>query len=319
MSVRLTLAAEAGAIVSGTSVLLVGPPSDVDLALFGDRDVTVVQDRMPAAADWDARGVTVVRSVPEARFDMAVVFVPRAKAEARDRVARACAVSDHVLVDGLKTDGIEPLLKDARKKAPVSGPINKAHGKLFWMTGASFPDWQAQTGLIDDRWQVAPGVFSADGVDPGSELLAALLPDTLSGRVADLGAGWGYLSALALERCAKITHLDMIEAHGAALDCAQANVTDPRAQAHWADATTWGKPGNYDAIIMNPPFHSGRNADLGLGHAFVASAARLLRKGGHLWMVANRHLAYEQVLRSHFASGDTFSGDTKFKVFEARK
>lgn len=319
MSLRLTLAAQAGAFVPGGSVLLIGPTPDVDVSMFGDAAITVVQDRMPDAATWSARGVTVVSAVPDAQFDVAVVWVPRAKAEARDRVARACGASALVLIDGQKTDGIESLLKEIRKHHAVSGPISKAHGKLFWVAGASFPDWCAQSGLIEDRWHVAPGVFSADGIDPGTELLASVLPEGLRGRVADLGAGWGYLAAIALERCPKVTKLDLVEAHGAALDCAKQNIDDPRAAFHWSDATTWGETGKYDAVIMNPPFHSGRSTDLGLGHAFVASAARLLRRGGSLWMVANRHLAYEQELRTHFAKGDTFSDNTKFKVFEARK
>ncbi len=319
MSVRLTLAAEAGAFVPDGTVVLIGAPADLDLSLFGDADITVVQDRMPEAGVWQTRDVTVVRALPTAQYDLAIVWVPRAKAEAHDRIAQACAVADRVVIDGQKTDGIESLLKDMRRQVEVSGPISKSHGKLFWVTDAKFPDWHAKPAQIDGRWHVVPGVFSADGVDPGSALLASAFPDTLRGRVADLGAGWGYLSAVTLERCPKITQLDLVESHGAALDCAATNVADPRAQFHWADATTWGDAGTYDAVIMNPPFHSGRSTALDLGHAFVASAARLLRKKGVLWMVANRHLAYEQELRTHFRTGDTFTGDTKFKIFEARK
>ncbi|NET52538.1 MAG: methyltransferase, partial [Merismopedia sp. SIO2A8] len=42
--------------------------------------------------------------------------------------------------------------------------------------------------------------FSADGIDPASSILAAALPEDLGRQVADLGAGWGFLSAHVLTR-----------------------------------------------------------------------------------------------------------------------
>ena len=67
-----------------------------------------------------------------------------------------------------------------------------------------------------------PGVFSADGIDPASALLLATLPAKLGPRVADLGAGWGYLSA-GLLKDERITSLHLIEADHTALACARVN------------------------------------------------------------------------------------------------
>jgi 16S rRNA (guanine1207-N2)-methyltransferase len=49
---------------------------------------------------------------------------------------------------------------------------------------------------------------------------------------------------------------------------------------------------------MNPPFHSGQATDVDLGRAFLATAAASLRRGGKLFLVANRQLPYEAVLDS---------------------
>ena len=51
---------------------------------------------------------------------------------------------------------------------------------------------------------------------------------------------------------------------------------------------------------MNPPFHTGRSADPGLGQAFIRAAAGMLSLSGTLWMVANRHLPYDEILRACF-------------------
>ncbi len=53
------------------------------------------------------------------------------------------------------------------------------------------------------------------------------LPAQLPARMADLGAGWGYLSRAVLDRPG-VTSLDVIEAEALALDCAKANLPDPR-------------------------------------------------------------------------------------------
>lgn len=322
MSARLSLAAASGVLPTSSDaiVLLIGAPSDLDISAFGAANITVLQEIMPAAAAWERRGATVLTTLPKTQFDAVYVTVPRAKEAARARISAAMACSRGVvLVDGQKTDGIDSILKDMRKRAPVDGPIAKAHGKLFWCTASdSFADWAAKPKLVDGRWHTAPGVFSADDVDAGSALLAAHLPDNLKGEVADLGAGWGYLSAHILGKCAHINHLHLIEAQHSAVECAQRNVADPRARFHWADATVWTPPAKLDAVVMNPPFHTGRAAEPDLGRAFISAAAQILKAGGELWMVANRHLPYERTLQENFAEWAEISGTSKFKLFHAK-
>ncbi len=224
-------------------------------------------------------------------------------------------------MDGAKTDGVESLLKDCKKIFSPLDTLSKAHGKLFWFTRpAIIPDaaaaWMTPaTGPTG--WHTAPGVFSADAVDRGSALLINTLPP-LSGRVADLGAGWGYLSAEALQRMPAIDRIDLIEAEWAALDAARANVTDPRAHFFWADALNF-EGGDYDAILMNPPFHPSRKADPGLGQAFVRAAARRLKRDASLTLVANQHLPYEAVLSDCFAELSTRATRDGFKILHARK
>lgn len=260
--------------------------------------------------------------VPEGRFGAALVCVPRARALALDLIAQAAAVTDGpVIVDGTKTDGVESMLKACRERVPVSGPINKAHGKLFWFDAASgsLADWR-----LEDRQQIeggfvtAPGVFSADGIDPASRVLADHLPAELGSHVIDLGAGWGYLSSRALER-ASIAHIDLVEADHAALECARINLPDERAHPHWQDALRWRPADRADCVIMNPPFHIGRAADPGLGRAFIQAAADMLKPTGQLWMAANRHLPYEQTLAGAFAEVTEAGGDTRFKILHARR
>lgn len=320
MSPRVSLALEAGSLtLPDAPILVMHPRADADLSALPQDRVTIVQPFFPDHAVWSARGYRCAPGLA-GRFGAAIVFLPRAKAQARAMLADAAAAVDGlVIVDGAKTDGVDSILKDLRKRAEVSAPISKAHGKIFWFVPPpeGFADWVAPPTQVDG-FQTAPGVFSADGIDPASALLAGVLPAKLGRRVADLGAGWGYLSAQVLTR-ASVERLHVVEADHVALDCARANIPDPRAEFHWADATTWRPDEPVDAVVMNPPFHTNRAADAGLGQAFIAAAAQMLTPSGTLWMVANRHLPYETALRELFREGDELAGDGRFKLFRASR
>jgi 16S rRNA (guanine1207-N2)-methyltransferase len=162
-----------------------------------------------------------------------------------------------------------------------------------------------------------PGLFSWDRIDPGSRQLAEAL-GSLGGRGADLGSGTGYLARAVLAQV-KVERLDLIDLDRRAVAAARRNVEDPRAHFHWADARTEPPLADLDFVVANPPFHDGGAEDRALGQAFVRRAHTALRKGGRLWMVANRHLPYEGVLTPMFAQVELRSGQGAFKVYEARK
>lgn len=160
-----------------------------------------------------------------------------------------------------------------------------------------------------------PGVFSWDRIDPGSALLAESLP-ALSGKGADLGCGYGYLTAVALQS-AKVEALHLIDIDRRAVDCARRNIDDPRAAFHWADALAAPDLSFLDFIVSNPPFHAAGMEDKALGQRLIRRAAAILRKGGTFYAVANRHLPYEKVLAETFARVTLLSESGGYKVFEA--
>ena len=170
--------------------------------------------------------------------------------------------------------------------------------------------------LEGELW-TQPGVFSWDRLDPGSRLLLSVLP-TQKGKGADLGAGVGVLSR-AILASPSVTRLDLVELDRRAVEAARRNVDDPRAHFHWADARTAPDLEGLDFVVMNPPFHDGGTEDRALGLAFIRRAWQVLRKGGVLWVVANRHLPYEALLAELFGRPDLKADAGGFKVYEARK
>ncbi len=318
---ELALSSEGLVLPEDGQIAVFHPSTGLDLGELPKERCHIIHDFKPFHDDWVSRGFSVGQTA-DAPYAMVIVCLPRSKQQARAMIAQACAASQGtVVIDGQKTDGADSILKEMRRRVTVQGPISKSHGKLFWIDPAAtdfFTDWEAGPALTDGGFWTAPGVFSADGVDLASALLIEALPEKLGGHVADLGAGWGFLSAHVLTRDT-VEAVHLVEAGHMALECARHNVTDPRAKFYWDDVTTWSPPHRLDTIVMNPPFHTGRAAEPQIGQAFVAAAARHLSGNGHLWMVANRHLPYEAELKTRFNDVTEEGGDARFKIFHASK
>jgi len=336
-ALRLALAMTSGLDLPAGPIGLLHPAEgELPPDLPHDR-LLAISPLVQVHAAMAAQGIAVTADDPApGSLAAALICLPRGRAEAADLIARATRMTaGPVIVDGQKADGIEAMLKALRGRVALSEAISKGHGKIAWFPGAApagtLDDWLAGpariTGPDGDIWQTRPGVFSADGVDPASALLAAALPSDVRGVAVDLGAGWGYLSARLLARAPGLTALHLVEADARALASARVNVTDPRAQFHWADATRLAQGPQpsplagirANLVVMNPPFHQGRAGRPDLGAGFIAAAARLLGPAGTLWMVANRHLPYEAALAAAFREVEDIAGSPGFKLIRATR
>jgi 16S rRNA (guanine1207-N2)-methyltransferase len=320
-SARLDLALHSGAFALPATgrIAVWRPVMGDDLGALARDRVTMLTGFKPDHDHFAGLGFAVTPSPP---YAAGMVCLPRAKALTHALVWQAMtqvSPGGPVLLDGQKTDGIDSLIKDLRAAGVTLGePQSKAHGKFVTLAaGQALPgDWVGAPHAVEDGFWTAPGVFSAEGADAGSVLLAAHLPEVLPSRVADLGAGWGYLTrAILAKKGVKV--LDAVEAEAAALDCARRAVDDPRVSWHWADARTFRPVSLWGAVVMNPPFHTGRAAEPDLGLAFIAAAHRGLAPDGQLWMVANRQLPYEKALASLFRKVQTLAQGPVHKVIHA--
>ncbi|TPI14916.1 class I SAM-dependent methyltransferase [Mesorhizobium sp. B4-1-3] len=288
----------------------------------------LVQGFRPYFRALQASGYTVTPRVEGSGFDMALVLAGRHRGQNERRIAEAIervAPGGLVVIAGGKDDGIDSLRKRIDMLSPLEGHLPKHHGVAFWFRRTGTEAAAALRAgnrdlVIEGGFKTAPGMFSFDRIDAGSKLLAANLPGDLKGNVADFCAGWGYLAAEVLQRSQGLTTLDLYEADFEALEAARLNVhgvIEPR--FFWIDLLTEGVERRYDAVVMNPPFHSGRAAEPGIGAGIIRAASKALKPGGRLFMVANRQLPYEQILDAAFASHVEIAHDNMFKVFSARR
>ncbi len=209
--------------------------------------------------------------------------------------------------------------------------LSKHHARVFWgrrssanTTNATVDEWLGLGGLQVCKvsgLMSQPGIFGWDKVDTGSELLARHLPTSLYGTGADLGAGYGFLSSHILRTNPNIQEFHLYENEFLGIEACKINTTtDHKAKLEycWQDISRGIPKLRYDWIVTNPPFHSGKNSDFGVGRRFVQVAAESLKKGGELYMVSNLHLPYEAILRELFSEEKNLVRERGFKVLHAR-
>lgn len=321
---------ETGALdapAAGSHALFLGAEPGFRLPEGFEAELHCVQGFRPHFRALQSAGRNVAPRAEGDGYAMALVLAGRHRgqnevwiAEALERVAPGGAI----LVAGGKEDGIASLRKRIDGLVPLVDALPKYHGIAFWLRRPEGTEAAAKlrTGnppaLVENRFHTAPGMFSFDRIDAGSRLLAENLPDGISGHVADFCAGWGFLAAGISDRFPDIKSLDLYEADFEALEAARRNV--PQASGFlWQDLIGEPVERRYDWVVMNPPFHQGRAAEPEIGRRLIEAAAKALKPGGRLVMVANRQLPYEAILSGAFAASQETARDNRFKVLLARK
>ena len=272
-------------------------------------------------------GSTPLEDVAPGSAEAVMVYAPPGVLERRHALAlalRALKVGGRLDVMAPKDKGGSRLRKELEAFGAEVAETAKAHHRRCVVVRP-----EALTGIEEaiaagaprlvpglEAWS-QPGVFAWDRIDPGSALLAEAMP-ALKGAGADLGCGYGALATVAL-RSPGVTGVRLVDLDRRAVAAARRNVEDGRASFEWADVRTLEEAGDLDFVVSNPPFHDGGAEDKRLGQAFIRKAAGLLKKGGVLWLVANRHLPYEAELDAAFKRVRMAADQGGYKVFEAVK
>ncbi|MBL1407043.1 MAG: methyltransferase [Hyphomicrobiales bacterium] len=261
------------------------------------------------------------------QYSNAIVIAGRVRKVNEINICRAWNATTEggtLTVVGDKNTGIQPLRKWVGQRTEITESFSKYHGLVF-TSQKSGDEWPVENGDIEfDDYKTTKGMFSADGPDKGSKVLIDYFDNRLRGKVADFGAGWGFLSNEALKVAPRIESVDLYEADYLSLESAKQNVrTQTPTSFNWTDLTAEFKKKPYDWVLMNPPFHaglsSGRAAEPNLGKRFIEVASTTLISGGRLLIVANRTLPYEEILNHAFKRSTLLADKNGFKVYEAVK
>ena len=136
------------------------------------------------------------------------------------------------------------------------------------------------------------GVFSKNELDPGSRLLIESM-GALSGRVLDLGCGWGPVGTF-LSLANPQAQLVMSDVNARALDLARRNLKNNGTAAEVVESDGFESiEGTFDHVVTNPPIRAGKALIYGL----FDTAHERLRPGGALTIVIRKQQGAPSALK----------------------
>ncbi|MDQ0389330.1 16S rRNA (guanine1207-N2)-methyltransferase [Streptomyces sp. DSM 42143] len=333
--------------LSGTVVVVGDRWGALVTALAAHRPVQITDShlaREATRANLERAGVEpgsvrllTTQDPPPERIDVLLVRVPKSLALLEDQLLRlAPALHEGTVVVGtgmVKEIHTSTLRLFERIVGPTRTSLAVKKARLIF----SAPDlslkrpanpWPLRYRLPDDVGPVSgrtvvnhAGVFCADRLDIGTRFFLGHLPDGGGfRRVVDLGCGNGVVgTAVALaDPDAEVLFTDeSFQAVASAEATYEASGAAGRAEFRVADGLAGVPDGSVDLVLNNPPFHSHQATTDATARRMFGGARRVLRPGGELWVVGNRHLGYHVALRRLFGNSELVASDPKFVVLRA--
>lgn len=314
------------------SLLLTGLPAD---DLLG---------KLPNAQGWSwhagERGALEARfperthfgvHAPDTSFEAAVLFLPKAR-DLTDYLLNALASrldGRELFLVGEKRAGIEAA---ARQLSPFgrARKLDSARHCQLWQVTVQTPPQAVTLESLAKHFEVPtadaplkvislPGVFSHGRLDRGSALLLENLDRLPGGHVLDFGCGAGVLGAAVKRRYpdSRVTLLD-VDAFATASSQLTLAANGLEAEVVTGDGID-AAPEHLDAILTNPPFHTGVHTDYAASENLLRKARNHLKKGGELRLVANSFLRYQPIIEQHLGPCATMAEGQGFRIYRAKK
>ncbi len=168
-------------------------------------------------------------------------------------------------------------------------------------------------------WITTDGVFSADGLDPATELLLETVTLPHRGRILDFGCGAGVIGLWCAARMPDVT-VTMVDSDVASVRCAEEGArlnALGNARALLSDGALLASEERFDVVITNPPVHRGRKCDPTLVEGFARAAARAIGRKGRLWLVTAPTVPIRRALEELFTDVRIAAENGSFRVWDA--
>ena len=137
------------------------------------------------------------------------------------------------------------------------------------------------------------GVFAKRGLDFGSRILIeALLKENVSGKVLDLGCGYGPIG-IVLSKHFDLS-VDMSDVNKEALSLTRSNIKRNNVVGKTINSKAYEKiTKKYNYIITNPPIRAGKKAV----YEIIFGAKNNLTKDGELWIVIRKEQGAKSLIK----------------------
>ena len=137
------------------------------------------------------------------------------------------------------------------------------------------------------------GVFSKGEIDRGSLTLLKAIPKDLSGRILDLGCGWGLIGTV-IGKTRRDVRVVLCDVNERAVELSRRNLKENGVDGEviLSDGFT-SLDGTFDAVVTNPPIRAGKSVI----YRLFKEAADRLSPEGRMYLVIRRQQGAESALK----------------------
>jgi len=282
-----------------------------------------------------AHSVRLINSLEtlEGPFDLVLIKAPKTLALLEDELIRLhphLTPSTQVILAGMIKTLPSSIWKTLeRLVGPTSTALARKKARLIFAT----PD--AQLVIPANPYPVSyrleetdylitnhANIFSRDSLDIGTRFFLQHLPEGLGiCDVIDLGCGNGLLGLMSA-KLNPLATVHFIDESFMAIASAKENFDralgqERKATYHVADCLMNFEPDSADLILCNPPFHQHNTIGNQIAINMFKQSRKVLRKGGALWVIGNRHLDYHLDLDRLFNNHALVAANAKFVILKA--
>ncbi len=207
----------------------------------------------------------------------------------------------------------------------------KKHRLIFSQANSSTPiEHREYTGWNVPEHDIyldnLPNVYSGESLDIGARFMLEHLPvETKIKHVIDLGCGNGVL-AIKMARLNPGIKLTCVDESFMAIASAKRNLAQNLTEEHDIDLIANNclddvNIKNVDVILCNPPFHQQQTITDHIAWQMFCDAKQILKPGGQLLVIGNRHLGYDGKLSRLFGKRNVsvVASNKKFVILQASK
>jgi len=288
-----------------------------------------------AANSLSEQSVKLVNSLESLQgdFDLVLIKVPKTLALLEDQLIRLhphLLPSTQIIVAGMiKTlpPSIWKMLESL--VGPTTTALARKKARLIFAS----PDPELVTPanpypvcyrLEDSDYLISnhANVFSRDSLDIGTRFFLQHLPVRQGNcDIIDLGCGNGLLGLMAAERNPSAT-VHFVDESFMAVASAKENFCRIFGQErsvtfNVGDGLDDFESASADLILCNPPFHQQNTVSDQIAVNLFKQSRKVLRKGGELWIIGNRHLNYHANLNRLFGNHSIVASNAKFVIMKA--
>lgn len=288
-----------------------------------------------ALNELDEKLLTLPSTEPlDSQFDLVLVRVPKTTALLEDQLAKL-APHLHSLSLVVAAGMVKHLQKSAFSSfekfvGPLTTSLAVKKARLIFAEAdpslagrkSPYPTEYIEQGLTFSNHA---NVFSREQLDQGARfLLSQFSALPVAGDVVDLACGNGILGIM-YKRLHESAAVQFIDESYMAIASTRENYSNAfpgmgdNAQYFVSDGLSGHTDECADLILCNPPFHQLHVVDERIANEMFRQSKRCLRRGGELWVVANRHLPHTESLKRLFGQCRPVSSNKKFNVLRAVK